>query len=239
MRVLPLTVAALQIAALTGCDAGPENVSGDAGPAGAPAPVSAVSVSVAPTSGPATSTPTVRASSTRSSTAPKTAPETAPETAPATTTKTAPSTGIRATDWNNVTLKGFPTLGDLTFKNGKASSGANNCTMLPGGARPFYAEYLAEEPASAPVTEDALILVDCGSDMRQQSLVPVKLGYDQKTRETVGAIKADAPTDWDEAMTFTSYRVENGTIVTTVRKTDGTPETRRYRFNGGTNWERF
>ena len=42
----------------------------------------------------------------------------------------------------------------MRFRNGKASSGAVNCTMLPGGARPAYAEFLTEEPANSPVTED-------------------------------------------------------------------------------------
>lgn len=147
---------------------------------------------------------------------------------------------IRTTDWPNVKLEnlGFMSLGDLQFRNGRASSGANNCTMLPGGARPAYAEYLTEEPASAPVTEDALILIECGSDAMDQALVPVQLGFDQKTRHAVGFIKADRPTGPGKRMTFLSYGVDRGQIVTTVRKTDGTQETRRYRFAGGTTWER-
>ena len=147
---------------------------------------------------------------------------------------------IRTTDWPNVKLVGldFMSLGDLQFRNGRASSGANNCTMLPGGAKPAYAEYLAEEPASAPVTEDALILIECGSDSMDQALVPVQLGFDQKTRQAVGFIKADRPTGPGKRMTFLSYGVEGRQIVTTVRKTDGTQETRRYRVAGGETWER-
>jgi hypothetical protein len=133
---------------------------------------------------------------------------------------------------------GFMELGDLEFRNGKASSGPNNCTMLPGGARPVYAEFLTEEPANSPVTEDALVLIECGSDGLDQALVPVQLGYDQKTRQASGFIKADIPSGPDRRMTFTSYRVEGRLIVTTVRKADGSRETRRYRSGGGGTWER-
>ncbi|MFF5075577.1 hypothetical protein ACFY36_00885 [Actinoplanes sp. NPDC000266] len=223
MRVLPLTMAALQVVILAGCDDKPESVAGDAGPAGSPAAV--IAPSTVTTSAPTSAATTVRTS--------------VPATTTTTTTTKAVS-GIRATDWPNVTLADLSRYGDVTFKNGKgATGGADNCTMLPGGARPFYAEYLAEEPADSPVTEDALILVGCGSDMQQQALVPVKLGYDQKTRQTMGFIKADPPAGPDKPMTFTSYRVEGETIVTTVKKTDGGTETRRYRYNGGINWERY
>ena len=129
-------------------------------------------------------------------------------------------------------------LGDTVFRDGRASSGANNCTMLPGGVRPAYAEYLTEEPASSPVTEDALILIECGSDAMDQALVPVQVGFDQRTRHAVGFIKAYRPTGPGRRMTFLSYGVDRGEIVTTVRKADGTEETRRYRFAGGTSWER-
>ncbi|XVU27932.1 hypothetical protein ACQPZJ_13070 [Actinoplanes sp. CA-054009] len=233
MRVLPLTMAALQFVVLAGCDAGPANVAGDAGPAGSPAAASArVSPSAATTSAPP-STPASRRPTTPTTVRAKT-------TAPTATATTTATSGIRATDWRNVTLADLSQYGDITFKNGTgATGGADNCTMLPGGARPFYAEYLAEEPANSPVTEDALILIDCGSDMQQQALVPVKLGYDQKTRQTMGYIKADPPAGPDQPMTFTSYRVQGSTIVTTVKKTDGSTETRRYRYNGGINWERY
>ena len=109
--------------------------------------------------------------------------------------------------------------------------------MLPGGARPVYAEYLTEEPANSPATEDALILLECGSDGMDQALIPVGLGSGQ-ARNAVGFIRADPPTGPGERMTFTAYAVERGTIVTTVRKPGGGTETRRYRFAGGTTWER-
>jgi hypothetical protein len=128
--------------------------------------------------------------------------------------------------------------GDARFRDGEASSGANNCTMLPGGARPAYAEYLTEEPANSPVTEDALILIECGSDGLDQALVPVKLVAGGTDRFAVGFIRADRATGPGKRMTFTSYRVRDGEIVTTVRKADGKEETRRYRFGGGTRWDR-
>ncbi|MBB3100937.1 hypothetical protein FHR83_008664 [Actinoplanes campanulatus] len=87
----------------------------------------------------------------------------------------------------------FMDFGDTRFRGGTASSGANNCTMLPGSAQPAYAEYLADEPADSPVTEDAVVLVECGSDGMDQALIPVKLAYDQKSRNAVGFIKADPP----------------------------------------------
>jgi hypothetical protein len=140
-----------------------------------------------------------------------------------------------------VTLVGLGHLGfdDARFRNGTATSGANRCTMLPGGARPTYAEYLTEEPADSPITEDALILIECGSDGMDQLLVPVKLAYDQKTRVAMGVIRADVPSGPGKRMTFTSYRVRDGVIVAGVRKADGSTETRRYRSDGGRTWDRF
>jgi hypothetical protein len=110
--------------------------------------------------------------------------------------------------------------------------------MLPGGARPAYAEYLAEEPAESPITEDALVLIECGSDGLDQVLVPVQLGFDQTTRQARGLVRADRPAGPDKRMTFLSYSVRDSVIVTTVRKTDGSRETRRYRFGGGQSWDR-
>jgi hypothetical protein len=223
MRIMSLTVAALQLVALAGCTDGPENVAGDAGPAGAPS--STASAAVSPAASPSTGQPVTSATSKPAGGSP-------------TTTTKGGGGGIRKTDWSAVTLADLGQYGDVTFKNGKASSGADNCDMLPGGARPYYAEFLTEEPANSPVTEDALILIDCGSDAQQQMLVPVKLGYDQKTRQTVGYISADPPPGPGKQMTFTSYSVQNGVIVTTVRKADGSTETRRYRHDGGKGWER-
>ncbi|GAA0586368.1 hypothetical protein GCM10010172_84570 [Paractinoplanes ferrugineus] len=223
MRAVFLTLAALPLA-LTACTDGPQSVAGDAGPVNAP--------------------PTSASAALRTAVPPSTAPPstTAPSTAPPSAAKPSPSTrggGIRGTDWSSVTLADLRQYGDVTFKNGKASIGADNCTMLPGGARPYYAEFLAEEPANSPITEDAVVLVACGSDTQQQMLVPVKLGYDRRTRQTMGSIPADPQPGPGRPMTFTSYSVRNGVIVTTVRKTDGGTETRRYRFDGGTSWERF
>lgn len=230
MRIPSLVIAAFGLSVLTACAATPERLEGEAGPAGSPFQTPSASATVAPsaTVGPTpsrTSQAPVPASASRSSTSP----------AAGTTSK------IRKTDWANVTLAGLNYLGfeDARFRNGKATSGANTCTMLPGGARPAYAEYIAEEPANSPITEDALVLIECGSDGLDQVLVPVKLGFDQKTRIAMGLIRADIPTGPGKRMTFTSYRVQRGVILTTVRKADGSSEARRYRFNGGENWERF
>jgi len=211
-------IAAASVSTLVGCAAGPEQVAGRAGPAGvAPTTVSApASASTGPVTE-ATTTPRTSASpvAERTST-------------------------IRKTDWSNVIIKNldFLGLGDAHFRGGKASSGATTCTMLPGAARPAYAEYLTEEPANSPVTEDALVLIECGVDDMQQALVPVQLGFDRKSRNAVGLIEADIPTGPDHWMTFTSYTVQRGSIVTTVRTTDGGKETRRYRFAGGARWKR-
>lgn len=228
MRALSLTPVALSLVALAACsDPGPASVAGDAGPAGTPSNA-ATPVSITP-------------SALRSSTpAPQPPPTRESASTSAASTSSAPATKgpIRRTDWANVTIANLWQYGKVTFKNGKAASGADNCTMLPGGAHPYYAEFLTEEPANSPVTEDALILVECGSDMRQQALIPVKVGYNQKTREAIGYIEADAPTAPDKRMTFISFSVQNEIIVTDVRKTDGSRETRRYRFAGGARWER-
>ncbi|MBQ1051881.1 hypothetical protein KBX50_25895 [Micromonospora sp. C51] len=233
MRARTLLIAAIGVSLLAGCTSRPNNVGGAAGPAGTP---SATATVTAPTSVPGTP----------SATATVTPPASVPRTPSPTATKPAGSTspkprGIRATDWANVRLGGvsFMDLGDITFRNGRASSGANNCVMLPGGARPVYAEYLTEEPANSPITEDALILIECGSDAMDQALIMVQLGYDQKERRAVGVIEADPPSRPGERMTFLSYAVEQQVIVTTVRRADGTQETRRYRFNGGNNWGQF
>ncbi|MBQ0896102.1 hypothetical protein KBX37_23905 [Micromonospora sp. U56] len=222
--------AALSLSILTGCTTEPENVDGEAGPAGAPSATATAGASAAASS----TTPSAIASAAVS---PSAATSTTPSAAPSISGRTSE---IRKTDWANVTLANldYLGLGDVRFRNGRGSSGANNCTMLPGGARPAYAEFLTEEPANSPVTEDALILIECGSDGMDQALIPVKLGFDQKTRETIGFIQADPSSGPDSRMTFTSYTIARGVIVTTVRKADGAQETRRYRFAGGTSWER-
>ncbi|MEU5787608.1 hypothetical protein ABZ754_07745 [Micromonospora purpureochromogenes] len=232
MRALPLLTAALSLSILTGCTSEPEKVEGDAGPAGAPSVTAGATVS-------ASAAPSTTPSATASAAVPASA--IASPTLPPPAATSGPTSEIRKTDWPDVTLANlaFMDIGEVRFRNGKASSGANNCTMLPGGARPAYAEFLTEEPANSPVTEDALILIECGSDGMDQALIPVQLGFDQKTRETIGFIQADPSTGPDRRMTFTSYTIARGVIVTTVRKADGSQETRRYRFGGGTTWERF
>jgi hypothetical protein len=225
MRIRSLVITALGLAVLTACTATPEKVGGEAGPAGSPFRTPGVTASASATvsAGPSASdraTVPVKSSRPAGSSA---------------------SSKIRRTDWDNVTLAGLDHMGfaDARFRNGTATSGANSCTMLPGNARPAYAEYLTEEPADSPVTEDALILIECGSDGKDQVLVPVKLAFDQKTRVAMGLIRADLPTGPDNRMTFTSYSVQRSVIVAGVRRTDGSRETRRYRFDGGRNWERI
>ncbi|MFF5172565.1 hypothetical protein ACFY3U_08030 [Micromonospora sp. NPDC000089] len=245
MRSLLLSTTALSLSLLTTCTTGPQNVTGDAGPAGVP---------VATVSGPTASTPAgpdasvgsprqrgtgaPAGSSTAGTGAGPTAPTARPK--PTGVPSSSRTSVIRKTDWANMTLRSLSYMGftDATFRDGRASAGANNCTMLPGGAQPVYAEYLTEEPASSPVTEDALILIECGSDAMEQALVPVQVGFDQRTRQARGLIVADPTPGPNRRMTFTSYRVEGGTIVTTVRKADGGSEVRRYRNDGGDTWTR-
>ncbi|GIE90146.1 hypothetical protein [Actinoplanes regularis] len=219
MRTLPLVAIALTVTALTGCtEAGPKSVTGDAGPAGSPPPV----VTAIPSS--PSSSPSATASTTGKPTATSTA---------------SPADGIRGTDWDNATLTNLGTYGEMRFKNGKATKGANTCTMLPGGAKPFYADYITEEPANAPSVEDALVLVECGSDAYEQMLMPAHLTSERNVWWAAGGvIKADPPPGPGKRMTFVSYRVENETIVTTVRKPDGSTQVRRYRYDN-IRWERF
>jgi hypothetical protein len=210
MRVTRFVVAAVCLAVATGCTQDVQRRDGDAAPAGSPGRTTAAPVSSTP-SNPAAST------------AP---PQSAGR----------PS-GIRGTDWKNVTLTQLLGLGDVTFRDGQAHVGANNCTMLPGGAQPAYGEFLTEEPANAPVTEDALVLVECTGDYPDQHLIPVQVNGSR--RSAYGSIDADVPAGPNARMTFTSYRLEAQTIVTVVRKADGSTETRRYVFAGGNKWRRL
>jgi hypothetical protein len=130
----------------------------------------------------------------------------------------------------------------VQFRNG--SNGFDiPCRILPGGARPVYGEFLVEEPANAPVREDALVLVELGNPgaARQQALVPVQVAYDGRTREAWPVIEGDPSSpSGDRVMTFTSYRIEDFTVVATVKRLDGKTETRRYRLAGMYGpWERF
>ncbi|MEQ4305898.1 hypothetical protein ABNF97_31700 [Plantactinospora sp. B6F1] len=153
---------------------------------------------------------------------------------------------IRKTDWRNVTVTRLKFCGEqdgvVRFRNG--SNGLDiPCRMLPGGAQPVYREFLVEEPANAPEREDALVLVELGNPgaARQQALVPIQVGSDGKTRVAWPVIKGDPPgRNPDEVMTFTSYRVEDWTVVAVVKRLDGRTETRRYRQAGMYGpWERF
>ncbi|MDO3703221.1 hypothetical protein Q3W71_16230 [Micromonospora sp. C28SCA-DRY-2] len=154
---------------------------------------------------------------------------------------------IRRTDWPNAAIRNLAFCGEsdrtVTFRNG--SNGADvPCRILPGGARPVYAEFVVEEPANAPSTEDALVLVELGNPgaARQQALVPVQLSDGGRGRYAWPVIKGDPPSAaGDRMMTFTSYRVLPGGIVeATVRRLDGGTETRRWRkADGSGNWERF
>lgn len=226
-------IAALGVAgvgALTACTPSPDRLDGVASPEGARSPANRAPSSRAAPAVPsaATSSGTTRSPATGVTSRP--APAGSPR-----------ATGVlRRTDWANVTLRSlnWMALGDLRFRDGAASSDANNCTMLPGNGSPAYGEFLTEEPAGRPPTEDALILIDCGSDNRDQALVMVQLGADGRARNAAGFIEADTPAGPDRRMTFLTYRIDKGLIVTTVRTTDGGDETRRYRFAGGGRWVR-
>ncbi|MFI6265380.1 hypothetical protein [Micromonospora sp. NPDC051006] len=229
---LKLLTAVLGFSMVGGCASGVDRVGGDAGPAGSPATTSTAGSTPAATS---TSTPA----------SPSRTPAGVRTPASASKSPTRPATGgrgeIRRTDWSNVSLAdmNFLDLGDAEFHNGEASFGYNSCTMLPGGARPFYADFIAEEPANSLATEDALVLVECGGDGMHQALLVVQLEYDRKTRYEHSFIEADIPPGPGRRMTFTSYSVERGVIVTTVKKADGGTEKRRYRYDGGSRWVRM
>jgi hypothetical protein len=216
MRATLFVVAVLGLATATGCSSHVQRRDGDAAPAGSPSQTpsalpTATSPALTPTARPPSSPSTVKTSAGRQS-------------------------GIRGTDWKNVTIRGLLNLGDVTFHGGQAHLGYNNCTMLPNAAKPAYADFIAEEPADSPSTEDALVLVECGGDGLDQALIPVQMSG--TGRAAFGAIEADIPTRPDRRMTFTSYHLDRGTIVTTVKRADGGTEIRRYAGNGGSSWVR-
>lgn len=204
---------------LAGCSSDPDKADGDAGPAGGPA---ASSAPPSPAGGNGTGTGTTGTGANQGGGG------------------TGGSSEIRKTDWANLTIKslGFLGVGDVTFRGGKATAEHISCTMLPGGAKPAYAEFIAEEPANAPSTEDAVVLIECGSDAMQQALVLVQLASDQRTRQRAGLIEAEIPPTATGRMTFVSYSVDKGTVATTIRRPDGGTEARRYQHNGGSNWGR-
>ena len=80
-----------------------------------------------------------------------------------------------------------------------------------------------------------------GARARQQALVPVALSADGRTLVAWPVIEGDQPSPMgDQVMTFTSYHVEQDIVVATVKRLDGTAETRRYRQGGMFGpWERF
>ena len=230
MRTKSLLGIVLALAVTAACTS-PERLPGDAAPAGAPGPGGTATASVVPSAAPAEPT--------------------APATSAMPGGATASSRGngrsdIRRTDWRNVTVQGLTFCGEaddvVRFRNG--SNGFDiPCRILPDGARPVYGEFLVEEPANAPLREDALVLVELGNPdaARQQALVPIQVGSDARTREAWPVIKGDpASAAGDRVMTFISYRIEGQTVMTTVKRLDGKTETRRYRQAGAYGpWERF
>lgn len=226
-------VSSVVLVLATACTTQPDRQPGAAAPVGDPSrsPSAAPSVPVSPVSSPPTSAPTTPAPST---TAPR-------DESPA-------GTGvaeIRKTDWGNVTVHGLKFCqsggGTVRFRDG--SNGLDiPCLMLPHGARPVYADFLTEEPANAPATEDALVLVELGNPdaARRQALVPIQIDTDGRTRNAGLAILGDQPSAaGDRVMTFTAYRVDTSDrVIATVRTLDGRTETRRYRQDSG-GWVRF
>lgn len=236
MRYGTLTSMALSLTIVTGCTPATERLDGDAAPAGSASP-SASAADPSASSAAATGSP--RPSGSASRTGP---------TASATPTSGsgAQPSGIRRTDWPNAVIRNLRFCGEsddsVRFRDG--SNGFDvPCTMLPGGSRPVYAEFVVEEPANAPSTEDALVLVELGNPgaARRQALVPVQLSEDGRGLYAWPVIQGDAPSaDGGQAMTFTSYRVVGEHVEATVRRLDGGSETRRWRkADGSGNWERF
>ena len=204
----------------------------------------------APANRQATSATATPSAETSSRTSASTGPASRGPTVPPSTTGPArrqPPGKIRGTDWRNAAVHGLKfcleVVDDVVeFRNG--SNGLDiPCKILPGGAPPVYAEFLVEEPANRPATEDALVLVELGNPdaARRQALVPVALGADGRTLIAWPAIEGDQPSPMgDQVMTFTSYHVEQNVVVATVKGLDGAPETRRYRQAGMFGpWERF
>lgn len=231
------------VMAVAGCAGGPDRLNGDAAPAGGIGSPSAPGAS-APASPPAAGQP---------STSPPAATTRPGSTSPVVTTtrpgstRRGPGPGIRQTNWPNSVIQNLRFCAEpdrkVTFRNG--TNGLDiPCLILPGGAAPVYADFLVEEPANAPRTEDALVLVELGNPgaARRQALVPVQVGFDGRTLAARGHIAGDDPSPaGDRVMTFISYRILDGNRVEAkVRRLDGTTETRRYRQQGMTDtWERI
>ncbi|MEU7750369.1 hypothetical protein [Micromonospora sp. NPDC049171] len=224
MRGKLLVGVALSVTVGAGCTPSVDRVAGDAGPAGSAAGSASPSAPSAPTtasSGPGTPTA-------------------------GSTSGPAPQGGeIRQTDWPNAVIRklGFCESDDsVVFRNG--SNGFDvPCRILPGGAQPVYGEFIVEEPANAPSTEDALVLVELGNPnaARRQALVPVQLSDNGRGRYAWPVIRGDQPgSGVDQVMTFVSYRLVGQNVEATVRTLDGGTETRRWRkADGSGNWERY
>jgi hypothetical protein len=234
MRGKLISGVVLTLTFVTGCTSSVDRVGGGAAPAGSPAGSASPSTPGAPaptSSGP--SAPATRSSS----------PEAA---ATRTSGPATQESEIRRTNWPNAVIRNLRFCGEsddsVSFRNG--SNGLDvPCRILPGGARPVYAEFIVEEPANAPSTEDALVLVELGNPdaSRRQALVPVQLADNGRNRYAWPVILGDdsSPTG-DRVMTFVSYRVVGQNVEATVRKLDGNTETRRWRkADGSGNWERF
>jgi hypothetical protein len=232
MRGKLLVGAALTVSFVAGCTPSVDRVGGDAVPAGSPSGRASPSTTAASTtaspSAPATDSPTPGAPATRTS-------------GPA-----AQVSEIRRTNWPNAVIRKLDFCGEsddsVAFRNG--SNGLDvPCRILPGGARPVYGEFIVEEPANAPSTEDALVLVELGNRdaARRQALVPVQLSDNGRGRYAWPVIKGDQPgSSVDQVMTFVSYRLVGQNVEATVRKLDGGTETRRWRkADGSGNWERY
>ncbi|MFF0120208.1 hypothetical protein ACWD8I_13105 [Micromonospora arida] len=227
MRGNLLIGAMLALTFVAGCTSPVNRVGGDAGPAGSP------STSASPPS------PSVSSAAATGSAGPG---------APATRTSrpATPVSEIRRTDWPNAVIRDLKFCGEsddsVKFRNG--SNGLDvPCRILPDGARPVYADFVTEEPANAPSTEDALVLVELGNPdaARRQALVPVQLSYNGRERYARPIILGDdSSPSGDRVMTFISYRVVGQNVQATVRKLDGGTETRRWRtVNLAGNWERY
>ncbi|MEU7611769.1 hypothetical protein [Micromonospora sp. NPDC049204] len=226
MRGRLLIGVVLTLTFVVGCTSPFDRVGGDAAPAGSPS---------ASTSPPAPSDP---ASATPSPTAPA-----SPTPATRTTGPAKPLSEIRRTDWPNAVIDNLKFCGGsddkVTFRNG-SNGAAVPCKILPGGASPVYAEFIVEEPAIAPSTEDALILVELGNpgSRRAQALVPVQLSDTGGKRSAWPYIVGDSDGP-DEIETFISYRVVGQNVQATVRKLDGSTEKREWRkADGSGRWER-
>ncbi|MBM0203737.1 hypothetical protein JNW90_11905 [Micromonospora sp. STR1s_5] len=237
MRGNLLVGAMLTLTFVASCTSPVERVGGDAQPAGSP------SVSASPPSPSASSAPATGSAG-------PSAPATRSATPGAPTTRTsrpaAPMSEIRRTDWPNAVIQHLGFCGEsddsVKFRNG--SNGLDiPCRILPNGARPVYADFVTEEPANAPSTEDALVLVELGNPdaARRQALVPVQLSYNGRERYAWPVILGDdSSPSGDRVMTFVSYRVVGRNVQATVRKLDGGTEIRRWRkADGSGNWERY